>query len=156
MISDGLEDLISLQNNLKVVKLIDYKNKDKIIPLLVKNSFSLTKLTLFGCEIDLAFIAVFKNLQELNLCHQDFNNSITVYTFFTIKDFKVYMHKIYKIKFCPNLKNLCTPFKNDESETLKLILNNCQYLEIIKVHEWFNGKTIFKVLANYPQKYFMV
>ncbi|GBC17552.2 uncharacterized protein OCT59_003708 [Rhizophagus irregularis] len=60
-------------------------------------------------------------------------------------------------KFCPNLKNLCTPFKNDESETLKLILNNCQYLEIIKVRygdEWFNGKTIFKDLANYLQKYF--
>ncbi|CAB5359680.1 unnamed protein product [Rhizophagus irregularis] len=50
------------------------------------------------------------------------------------------------VKFCPNLKNLCTPFKNDESETLKLILNNCQYLEIIKVHEWFNDCHYSKIV----------
>ncbi|PKC66545.1 hypothetical protein RhiirA1_459595 [Rhizophagus irregularis] len=54
-------------------------------------------------------------------------------------------------KFCPNLKNLCTPFKNDESETLKIILNNCQYLEIIKVRygdEWFNDCHYSKIVDN--------
>src|SRR5205085_7294083 len=36
-------------------------------------------------------------------------------------------------KFCPNLQKLFTGFKNNELETLKIILNNCQYLESIKV-----------------------
>ena len=34
-------------------------------------------------------------------------------------------------KFCPNLKKLFTGFKNNEIETLKMILYSCQYLESI-------------------------
>jgi len=38
-------------------------------------------------------------------------------------------------KFCSNLKSLYTRFINDgyESETLKVILNNCQQLESINI-----------------------
>ncbi len=36
-------------------------------------------------------------------------------------------------KFCPNLKSSYTTFTNGESETLKVILNNCQQLESIKI-----------------------
>ncbi|PKY48631.1 hypothetical protein RhiirA4_464276 [Rhizophagus irregularis] len=199
-IINGLADLISLQNNLKIVMLRNFKNKlfDKIIHSLVKHSFSLTRLILVECDLNLSFIAMFKNLQVLNLYYQDFNNSnfdqlqyirflkLKILKFIFRRDLNYSSHH-YKMlinfleingkiltqlyiygyhndslnialsKFCPNLKNLCTLFKKNESETLKLILNNCQYLEIIKVRygdEWFNGKTIFKVLANYSQKYF--
>ena len=60
-------------------------------------------------------------------------------------------------KFCPNLKILTTIFKEDELETLKIILNSCEYLEIIKVwygDEYLNGKAFFKVLSEYLQKNF--
>ncbi len=56
-------------------------------------------------------------------------------------------------KFCPNLKILSTTFKDDESETLKLFLNICQYLEIIKGY-WSNIAAFFEILAKYPQKKF--
>ncbi|PKC58554.1 hypothetical protein RhiirA1_470324 [Rhizophagus irregularis] len=36
-------------------------------------------------------------------------------------------------KFCPNLKILSIVFEEDEFETFKLILNNCQYLKIIRL-----------------------
>jgi hypothetical protein len=37
------------------------------------------------------------------------------------------------VKFCPNLRKISTKLKNDELETLKLILNTCQYLESIDI-----------------------
>ena len=59
--------------------------------------------------------------------------------------------------FCPNLRKLCTLFKYDESETLKIILNSCQYLESMKVaciYGWylFNEKEYFDILAKYSPK----
>ena len=36
-------------------------------------------------------------------------------------------------RLCPNLKSLYTDFQQDEMETLKVILTNCQQLESIKV-----------------------
>jgi hypothetical protein len=48
-------------------------------------------------------------------------------------------------KFCPNLEILTTIFKEDELETLKIILNSCKYLEIIKVwygDEYLNGSSL--------------
>jgi hypothetical protein len=41
-------------------------------------------------------------------------------------------------KFCPNLRKLSTVgFKNNELETLKIVLNSCQYLKSIKI--WCGG-----------------
>jgi hypothetical protein len=61
-------------------------------------------------------------------------------------------------KLCLNLKILSIIFEEDEYETFKLILNNCQYLEIIrfqyKVKRWNNYKIFFKILAKYAQKNF--
>ena len=61
-------------------------------------------------------------------------------------------------KFCPNLRKLYTAFKKDESETLKIILNSCQYLESMKVscHScYFLGeKGYFDILAKYSPKNF--
>ena len=36
-------------------------------------------------------------------------------------------------RFCPNLKLLSTVFRDDEMETLRVILNRCQQLEVIGV-----------------------
>ena len=36
-------------------------------------------------------------------------------------------------KFCPKLRKLSTGFIKNELETLKLVFNNCQYLERIKI-----------------------
>uniref|UniRef100_U9SX77 Uncharacterized protein n=1 Tax=Rhizophagus irregularis (strain DAOM 181602 / DAOM 197198 / MUCL 43194) TaxID=747089 RepID=U9SX77_RHIID len=52
-------------------------------------------------------------------------------------------------KFCPSLKNLITLFEENELETLKIILNNCQYLESIRVwcgEGYLNDKEFLNVL----------
>ena len=36
---------------------------------------------------------------------------------------------------CPNFRKLFTLFKNDNLDTLKIILNNCQHLESIKINK---------------------
>jgi hypothetical protein len=195
-ISNGLADLISLQNNLKIAILAQFENcsYDKIIPSLIKHSLTLTKLTLKACEIPLSFIAMFKNLQELNLYRQHIDNfsfDHLQYVYFSqLKILKIansfrvnvkmlinfleisgrnltefHVSRYYSnslnlalAEFCPNLKILYTCFKEDGSETLKLILNNCQYLETIRIHydnALFNSSnTFFKVLAKYSQKNF--
>jgi hypothetical protein len=60
-------------------------------------------------------------------------------------------------KFCPNLRILSIIFEKDEFETFKLILNNCQNLEIIRFRYFVrrpNLKTFFKILTKYAQKNF--
>ncbi|PKY39881.1 hypothetical protein RhiirA4_415396 [Rhizophagus irregularis] len=55
---------------------------------------------------------------------------------FYLSDIKGYSDNSLNLaiaKFCPNLKKLSTELKNDELETLKIIFNNCQYLESIKI-----------------------
>jgi hypothetical protein len=81
-----------------------------------------------------------KNLTEFHV-EEDHNNSLNLAI----------------SKFCPNLKILSAVFEDDELETLKLILNNCQYLEIIRLrygNGWSNGKMFFKILAKYSQNNF--
>ncbi|GES99478.1 hypothetical protein GLOIN_2v1876445 [Rhizophagus clarus] len=70
IISNGLADLISSQNNLKRITLISsyYDENDKInaiIPSSTKFSLTLTELTLHEYYIPLSFVALFKNLQKL-------------------------------------------------------------------------------------------
>ncbi|PKY49297.1 hypothetical protein RhiirA4_465222 [Rhizophagus irregularis] len=198
-ISNGLSDLISSQNNLKILNLQYFKDYDynKLNLSLTKHSLTLTKLTLKNCDITLPFIAMFKNLQELNL-NQKFDkynilNQLSDAYFSQLKILKIniylevytvitnflkingknltelYIYNYYNkslnltlAKFCPNLKILYTHIKEEES--LKLILNNCQYLEIIEFcydncycydhRNLLCSEIFFKVLANYSQKYF--
>ncbi|PKY16257.1 hypothetical protein RhiirB3_428594 [Rhizophagus irregularis] len=70
VISNGLADLISSQNNLKCITLISsyYDENDEIkaiIPSSTKFSLTLTELTLHEYYIPLSFVALFKNLQKL-------------------------------------------------------------------------------------------
>ncbi|CAB4373764.1 unnamed protein product [Rhizophagus irregularis] len=41
-------------------------------------------------------------------------------------------------KYCPNIRKLSTGFSDKDLETLKILFNNCQYLESIKF--WCGGK----------------
>ena len=63
-------------------------------------------------------------------------------------------------KFCPNLRKLSAGFKNNELETLKIISNNCQYLESIKIWcgvEYLSEKealdTVIKYMKYSPNLY---
>ncbi len=61
-------------------------------------------------------------------------------------------------KFSPNLKFLYTKYKNDEVETLKLILNGCQQLESIGVwcdnYYQLNECELLEVVTKYSPKKF--
>ncbi|CAB4381607.1 unnamed protein product [Rhizophagus irregularis] len=198
LFSKWIRDLISSQNNLKILKIANlqyisnYEYKEIILSL-TKHSLTLTRLTLKNCKITKQFIAMFKNLQELNLDQNDtfyqLQNAyfsqlkilkIVYYNSYSSKDSIKILFKFLEIngnnltvlyiynnyyeqslnlalaKYCPNLKILYTYIRDEE--TLKLILNNCQYLEVIEFcydgREWLDSKIFFKVLANYSQKYF--
>ncbi|GBC22029.2 hypothetical protein GLOIN_2v1784405 [Rhizophagus irregularis DAOM 181602=DAOM 197198] len=198
-ISNWLTDLISVQNNLKIVNLKRYNNyDDKITTSLIKHSLTLTKLALYRCDITLSFIAMFKNLQELHIdLYFDYSGfgqlqyvyfsqlkilRINYYIFSTDTGIDMLLHSVCKFleingknltelyilnmyyysllmnltlaKLCPNLRILYSNIR--EKKSLKLTLNNCQYLEIIELcyKDWQSGKTLFKILANYSQKYF--
>ena len=107
VISVGLRELISLQNNLKNVTLRSHhcykdnemKDMKDIIPLLIKSSLTLTKLTLIEYYIPLSFIANFTNLQELILDLDSFNdfNQLQYANFLQLKVLK-FMHLIPKIE----------------------------------------------------------
>jgi hypothetical protein len=54
--------------------------------------------------------------------------------------------------FCPNLKNLFVIFHNGESDILKTIFINCQYLESIKIwcgKGFLTEKEVFKAVAEH-------
>ncbi|GBC00078.1 hypothetical protein RclHR1_03740002 [Rhizophagus clarus] len=80
-----------------------------------------------------------KNLEELYVANNDNSLNLDI------------------AKFCLNLKSLYTIFKEDEVETLRAILSNCQYLESIGVWcdgEYLNEKEFLENLAKYSSKYF--
>src|ERR1051325_11654561 len=60
-------------------------------------------------------------------------------------------------KFCPNIRKLFIGYKINDIETLKMVLNSCQYLESIKI-QWDNlylgEKDLFDVVAKYSPKNF--
>ncbi|CAB4414020.1 unnamed protein product [Rhizophagus irregularis] len=58
-------------------------------------------------------------------------------------------------KFCPNLRKLSTGVKNDELETLKIILNSCRYIEKIKIwcgSEYLNEKEALDMVVKYSHE----
>ncbi|RIA91910.1 hypothetical protein C1645_875123 [Glomus cerebriforme] len=60
-------------------------------------------------------------------------------------------------KFCPNLKNLFTIFKNDELDILKIIFNSCQYLESIEIwcgNTYLSEKEVLETIAKHSPKNF--
>src|SRR6266542_2553480 len=60
-------------------------------------------------------------------------------------------------KLCPNLKKLYLIFMNNESETLKIVFNSCQYLESIRIFcggKFLKEKELLKVVSKYSPKNF--
>jgi len=60
-------------------------------------------------------------------------------------------------KFCPNLRKLSVGFKNYELETLKIVLNSCQYLESINIwcgENHLAEKEVLEIIANYSSDHF--
>ena len=41
-------------------------------------------------------------------------------------------------KLCPNLRNLSINLESNESETLKTVFNDCQYLESLRI--WYDSR----------------
>ncbi len=114
-ISNGLKELISLQNNLKDLTLSAYDDIDwlDIIPALTKHHNTLTKLRIHVDDIDekevsLSFIASFKNLQEL-----------VISFLFSRVVFNKLQHVIFS-----NLKILKIPFESPGVEILMSFLEN--------------------------------
>jgi len=65
--------------------------------------------------------------------------------------------KLSIAKFCPNLKKLCIILEDDEMDILKIMFNEFQYLESIKVwcgDRWLNEKELLEVVAKYSPKNF--
>ncbi|RIA87278.1 hypothetical protein C1645_827987 [Glomus cerebriforme] len=193
VISDGLTDLISLQNNLKSVSLNSWDRGTGIITSsLAKSSLTLTKLKIEAYYTPLSFISMFINLQELILSLESENsfddfNQLQYVTFPKLKilkflcvisriemlikfletngknlmEFSVdYCHdnllNLAIAEFCPNLKKLSIIFMKNELETLKLILNKCQYLEIFNIcgDRYLNDEEFLKILVKYLPKNF--
>ncbi|RIA90621.1 hypothetical protein C1645_823155 [Glomus cerebriforme] len=106
-ISNGLKDLISSQNNLKYLSLIQYYCSADwldIIPSFTKHSNTLIKLKINGRNKygSLSFIAAFKNLQELDLlgCCTSQEFEVLQYVIFS---------KLQNLKFsreCPKIEML--------------------------------------------------
>ncbi|RIA80649.1 hypothetical protein C1645_838324 [Glomus cerebriforme] len=60
-------------------------------------------------------------------------------------------------KFCLNLRNLFVNFVNGEKDTLRIIFNNCQYLEGIKIRcgrIFLSEKEVLKIIAKHSSKNF--
>ena len=58
-------------------------------------------------------------------------------------------------KFCPNLRELSSGFKNDELETLKMIFNSCQYLESIRIwcsYKFLSEQVALEMVKKYSPK----
>ncbi|GBB84500.1 hypothetical protein RclHR1_11060005 [Rhizophagus clarus] len=202
-ISDGIEDLISSQKNLKsfYITLNNYDLTDTVLNnlvLLLMTKLPKTLIRLIFCgrmrSIPLSFIKNFTNLQELQLsfdytkCFLDFeklqyanlpqlqilkiqhacpryeflikfieNNGKNLKELY-MGDIRGHSDNLLNLaiaEFCPNLRKLSTGFKDDELETLKIILNNCKYLERIKIwcgSEYLSEKEALEIIAKYSQE----
>ncbi|GBC00960.1 hypothetical protein RclHR1_04010007 [Rhizophagus clarus] len=115
-VSNGLKDLISSQNGLKDLSLIQsYNSTDwkEIIPSLIKHSNTLIKLKINGGENDgpLSFITRFKNLQELVLFF-DYNDAFE--DFKELRFVKFSQLQILKLSFgCPTVEIMIKFFENN-------------------------------------------
>ncbi|CAB4412406.1 unnamed protein product [Rhizophagus irregularis] len=170
VISSGLVDLVSVQQNLKYMCMYRFglhKDLKDTINLISKIPNTLISINIYGGRmhpnISLSFISRFTKLQELILTfysnepYRDFSN--LQYDIFP------YLQRLEFKRECPdndslvnfleingkNLKEfikLSTKFSNDELDTLKLILNTCQYLETIDIFckEYMNDLNLIEML----------
>ncbi|RIA97025.1 hypothetical protein C1645_856052 [Glomus cerebriforme] len=139
-ISDGLADLITLQNNLKILTLQSYDEGNGICGIysitssLNKFSLSLTKLKIDNSYIPLSFISIFKNLQELSF-------------FFEFKEGLEDFTQLQYVKF-PNLKILRFLYEYPKAEILMKFLEiNGKNLEELYIFD--NDNSLNLAIAKF-------
>ncbi|RIA87219.1 hypothetical protein C1645_828100 [Glomus cerebriforme] len=192
-ISNGLVELISVQQNLKHLDItsFNYINMDLILKKLPN---TLVKISLYGeYYISLSFISKLINLRELRLSSHHKENSydfeelryinlpqlqiLIIPNIFTrcellIKFFENNGNNLKELnisgnsnnslnstiaKFCTNLRKLSIGFKNYKLETLKIVFNNCQYLESLEIlcgGEYLSEKEVLEAVVKYSHKNF--
>ncbi|RIA89245.1 hypothetical protein C1645_876847 [Glomus cerebriforme] len=192
IVSNGLVELISKQNNLKCLNLFSYRTiaGKRSIKTVLTNLFNplINKLKMDeGIDITNSF---FTNLRELDLSFehktsfQELENVIfsnlqilkikhSKDEIFLIKFFENNGNNLKELimdgiegslglsiaKFCPNLLKISSILTDDGLATLKIIFNNCQYLESIEI--WYDflssqssEKEILEVVVKYSPKNF--
>ncbi|RIA90099.1 hypothetical protein C1645_849788, partial [Glomus cerebriforme] len=199
VISKGLIDLISAQENLKCLSIFLHMHSDGDLNVLISslaNPNKISKLCLYTamhCS-SLSFIIEFTNLRELGLifptseAFTDFEK--LQYAFFPkLQILKIqracpkyellikflenngrnlrecYISNEYRnsdnslnlaiAKFCPNLRKLSIGFKNNELETMSIVYNSCQYLEIVEIwcgDEFLSESEALDAVINYSHK----
>ncbi|RIA95183.1 hypothetical protein C1645_817029 [Glomus cerebriforme] len=128
MVSNGLKDLISSQNGLKDLSLIQsYNSTDwkDIIPSLTKHSNTLIKLKINGGENDgpLSFITTYKNLRELVLLF-DYNDAFEDFEELQFVTFS--QLQILKLSIgCPTVEILIKFFENNGKNLKEFCTCNC-------------------------------
>ncbi|RIA90184.1 hypothetical protein C1645_823681 [Glomus cerebriforme] len=143
-----LKKLISLQNNLKNLRLSAYYEVDwtDIIPVLTKHFNTLTKLHINGEFefIPLSFVASFSNLQEIRFLFIDGSE---------FEGFETLQYVTF-----PKLQILNIPCQCPEPEyMMKFLENNGKNLKDIKI--WCGGgflseRKVLKTVAKYSPKNF--
>jgi len=125
-ISDGLADLISVQQNLKYLGITNYSGDDnlaEIVPSITNLPNHLTKLSIQkGMYFKpLSFIAKFMNLQELSLIHSShIDEDLKTLQYVTFPRLRI-------LKFgrkCPNYEYFVKFLENNESNLIKIHLSN--------------------------------
>ncbi|EXX75492.1 uncharacterized protein OCT59_010481 [Rhizophagus irregularis] len=160
IISNGLTDLISLQNNLKSVTL---KSEDKdgtevIASSLTKFSSTLTKLIIKEYYIPLSFIAMFINLQELILSF-DFKDGLDDFVQLQYVTFP-YLKVLKFLDECPkaemlmkflelNGKNLKELYVGNNNNSLNLSISRfCPNLEKLSTVFMDSEIETLKIILN--------
>ncbi|RIA93466.1 hypothetical protein C1645_819317 [Glomus cerebriforme] len=153
VLSDGLTNLISLQNNLErfinLQELIlssnvsDYSDEFNQLQHITFSQLRVLKFLYARPRVELLIKFLENNGKNLTEFYVGINHDISL--------------NLAIAKFCPNLKTLFTIFIKDELETIKMILNNCQHLESIRVwcnDGYLNDKEFLNVLVKYSSKNF--
>ncbi|EXX53187.1 uncharacterized protein OCT59_017840 [Rhizophagus irregularis] len=125
-VSNELKELISLQNNLKILSLSAYDgNWADIIPIILKHSHTITELRLYNCDsgyLPFSFVSSFSNLQKL------------IMHFIGETDFKDFKKSQYTNFF--KLEILIFPFNCPKTEyILKFLENNGKNLKTLYIGE---------------------
>ncbi|CAI2168075.1 6737_t:CDS:1 [Funneliformis geosporum] len=143
VISDGLTDLISVQQNLKSIKIYQsYKCKSltRIIPFLAKHSNTLTKVNINGVyDESLLFLVNSINLQELVLYHyNDFFEDFKTLQHITFPQLRVlkfkhqHINQDYFIKFLENNGKNLEEYYGINNNTINLSIGKfCSNLKLL-------------------------
>ncbi|CAG8664037.1 17277_t:CDS:1 [Funneliformis caledonium] len=162
VISNGLTELISVQQNLKSIKIYQSylcKSLKRIIPFLAKHSNTLTKVNINGVyDESLLFLVNLENLQELilyhyNDCYEDFKMlQHVVFPHLRILRLKHQsINPVYLIKFLENNGNTLEKFRfiNNNNSINLAVGKFCSNLKLLCTNFMRNeAETLIGVLSN--------